>query len=540
MLKAMLHRMLTLLAVALSTTGCAILEGDPYQLESLTVGTPLERLFTVDSVSPLRGIAVDAKQRFVWSPHINVRTIAKPDKDGNIEPSIERRAILCAEPSPDVLTAIANTIDIELRDKSVRTGGDSAETAAKLAGSLSETAETIGNRTQVIQLLRDGFYRACEAYANGALDDFGYSMVLSHIDLFMLQLLSADALGRAQGRQDVAEKTALRDQKLIRVQKVNADFERAKQALSRLRAQTRDIADRQARLTDLNARKSELEARKQTLDSTKQTLEGSPTTPGSIAHTRTQLVSITVAEKTALDEEARYSNLQRDADNPEHDKETKAAKQKAADAARIIAQTMRNDAEVKKANQTFLKNKFSKDDDELRGIRRQLANLAGEIADIESQIDALMNQTETAPPAPDVSVALDEVTKLQTQVDGAQSELAMAEAALARALDGTGPGPREVRALEKLLEQTFEAEKGGGGPGRVSKAACLQWFAKNPHIKMKITTTPEAPYMFSSDKGIPAIAAICKSILAFDQPDKDEKSSHNTAAEGPSADTANR
>ena len=540
MLKAMFHRMLMLLAVALSATGCAILEGDPYQLESSTVGTPLERLFAVDGVSPLRGIAVDAKQRFVWSPHINVRTIAIPGRNGNIEPTIERRAILCAEPSPDVLTAIANTIDIELRDKSARTGSDSAETAAKLAGSLSETAETIGNRTQVIQLLRDAFYRACEAYANGALDDFGYSMVLSHIDLFMLQLLSADALGRAQGRQEVAAKVALRDQKLVEVQKIAADLERAEQVLRRLRAQTRDVADRQARLINLNARKSELAARKQTLDSTKQTLEGSATIPGSIAHTRTELTSIAVAEKSALDEETRYRNLQRDADNPEHDKETKAEKQRAADAARIIAQTKRNDAEVKKSNQTFFETKLRRDDEELRAVRQELANLAGRIADIESQIDALTKQAAIASPAPDDSVALDEVAKLQARLNEEQSELAMAKAELARALEGAGPGPAEVHALEKLLEQTFRAERGEGGPGRVSKASCLQWFAKNPQIKMKMTNMPKKPYMFASDKEIPAIAVFCTNILNFEQPDNNEKNDHKTATNRRSADTANR
>ncbi len=52
----------------------------------------------------------------------------------------------------------------------------SAEVASSFTS--AEQAALIGARDSTIQLLRDGLYRACEAYMNGALGDFGYGLVL--------------------------------------------------------------------------------------------------------------------------------------------------------------------------------------------------------------------------------------------------------------------------------------------------------------------------------------------------------------------------
>ena len=46
--------------------------------------------------------------------------------------------------------------------------------AAGLGASSSETSASIGLRTQTITLLRDGLYRLCEAYMNGAVDEIQY------------------------------------------------------------------------------------------------------------------------------------------------------------------------------------------------------------------------------------------------------------------------------------------------------------------------------------------------------------------------------
>lgn len=129
----------------------------------------------------LNGIAVDAKQRFVWSPE---------RREGHA-PNAPSDRILCAEPSPDAMSqmAAAFAVQAQVQTKGVEVGG-------ALQQSFTEAATRIGNRTATIQLLRDGMYRACEAYANGLIDDFGYSMILTSVDNVMVQLVALETLGQ--------------------------------------------------------------------------------------------------------------------------------------------------------------------------------------------------------------------------------------------------------------------------------------------------------------------------------------------------------
>jgi hypothetical protein len=53
---------------------------------------------------------------------------------------------------------------------------------------------SIAMRTQTIQLLRDGLYRACEAYMNGAIDQHQYNVLLLNIDRLMVTLLGVDGI----------------------------------------------------------------------------------------------------------------------------------------------------------------------------------------------------------------------------------------------------------------------------------------------------------------------------------------------------------
>lgn len=104
--------------------------------------------------------------------------------------------VTCAEPSPDVLKAVADSLSAQ------------AEVAGRGGGGLStssaESAASIGLRTATIQLLRDGLYRICEAYANGALSEFGYALALSNFDEIMIRLISVEGLtGTRQAAQVV-------------------------------------------------------------------------------------------------------------------------------------------------------------------------------------------------------------------------------------------------------------------------------------------------------------------------------------------------
>ncbi|MBM3482652.1 MAG: hypothetical protein FJX66_05065 [Alphaproteobacteria bacterium] len=92
-----------------------------------------------------RAIHLDAKQRLVF---------AKGGGDRDDDP-----AAVCAEPSPDALSAIAASAGI---GASVPSQG-----AASAAAALQTSAASIGLRTQSITLMRDALYRVCEAYYSG-------------------------------------------------------------------------------------------------------------------------------------------------------------------------------------------------------------------------------------------------------------------------------------------------------------------------------------------------------------------------------------
>lgn len=106
-----------------------------------------------------------------------------PPSNGN-----EAALRVCAEPSPDALTAYA----AELAVKQDVAG----KTAASLAGGYQGSAAFTGMRTQSIQLLRDQLYRLCEARLNGWIQDDAYKMLLARNQRFTLALMTIENLSQ--------------------------------------------------------------------------------------------------------------------------------------------------------------------------------------------------------------------------------------------------------------------------------------------------------------------------------------------------------
>ena len=93
-------------------------------------------------------VLIDAKQRV-----IAVKQSKKDEKDSSGKvTSTKTTTHLCAEPSPDALSALS---------AAASASGSYKEISAQLAGSISEVASNIGIRTQTIQLLRDGMLGCC-------------------------------------------------------------------------------------------------------------------------------------------------------------------------------------------------------------------------------------------------------------------------------------------------------------------------------------------------------------------------------------------
>jgi len=118
-------------------------------------------------------VSIDAKQRAIFS-------VKLVDPDGG--PSHD---VVCAEPSPDALSALAANLGVDLTVAAKSLG---------LAYGTQEGAASIGLRTQTIQTLRDAMYRLCEGYAGGALDDVGFVRLQRRYQAVMLGLLAIEQL----------------------------------------------------------------------------------------------------------------------------------------------------------------------------------------------------------------------------------------------------------------------------------------------------------------------------------------------------------
>jgi hypothetical protein len=108
---------------------------------------------------------------------------------------------VCAEPSPDAVSALAASLGANVSAKvPFLQGGQTLTPEAQLAfqHAVAEQVAYVGVRNSTIQLLRDGLYRACEAYMNGAIGDFGYSLILANYGRLMVALLTAEGLTRPQ------------------------------------------------------------------------------------------------------------------------------------------------------------------------------------------------------------------------------------------------------------------------------------------------------------------------------------------------------
>jgi hypothetical protein len=130
-------------------------------------------------------VITDAKQRVVT----NVPAMGGPGRN------VPKR-IICAEPSPDVAQTVSDVISaaLEVQIKGQGSG------ATSFGRSTADAVVQLGERLATIQLLRDALYRACEAYANGAVSSTTYSMIVSRYDDTMVTLLMGELAAGAFGR----------------------------------------------------------------------------------------------------------------------------------------------------------------------------------------------------------------------------------------------------------------------------------------------------------------------------------------------------
>lgn len=165
---------------ALMASGCA-------ELTHLTTDKALPS--GKDAPSQGKAIIVDAKQRL-----ITAAPVVKVEKQGSNETT--KYVALCAEPSPDALSALAAGYGISLSQK------EKADLASSF--SIAEGAGSIGLRTQSIQLMRDAMFRLCEGYQSGAVDSLAFQTLHRRFQSSMVAILAIEQITGAMRAPAVA------------------------------------------------------------------------------------------------------------------------------------------------------------------------------------------------------------------------------------------------------------------------------------------------------------------------------------------------
>jgi hypothetical protein len=129
----------------------------------------------------------------------------------------QRQGVICAEPSPDALSAIAASQGLSVSTPQGTSVGESL--------SLAEAAGAIGLRTQSIQLMRDHMYRVCEGYLAGAISPVTFQLMHRRFQTTVVGILAIEQLtgamrapavvlggsSRVGDAEAVAQLTALRE-----------------------------------------------------------------------------------------------------------------------------------------------------------------------------------------------------------------------------------------------------------------------------------------------------------------------------------------
>ena len=136
-------------------------------------------------------VSIDAKQRVVLS---------NPNKGAtDTTASKTAQTRFCAEPPPDVFTALAASLGVE----GSFSRSASLEAAAKLASTLSENAATI-ERTQTVNILREAMYRNCERYLSGAIGEEEFIVQAARDQQLIVQVLAVEQITGVARAQSTA------------------------------------------------------------------------------------------------------------------------------------------------------------------------------------------------------------------------------------------------------------------------------------------------------------------------------------------------
>jgi hypothetical protein len=207
----------------------------------------------------------------------------------------QRQGVVCAEPSPDALSALAASQGLTVATPNGTSVGQSL--------SIAEAAGAIGLRTQSIQLMRDHMYRVCEGYLSGAVSGITFQLMHRRFQTTVVGILAIEQLtgamraptvvlgGSSQvgNAEAISQLTALRESTAKSVDEAETALSSAITAEEGARA---ELAEAEAASGAAPADAAKTAARDQKQDELKKATAARLDADGSVASRRTALAAI--------------------------------------------------------------------------------------------------------------------------------------------------------------------------------------------------------------------------------------------------------
>lgn len=198
------------------------------------------------------GRLIDAKQRAIIAAKrgvIGVNGIPKIGEDGKPVTVLN----VCAEPSPDALQATASALGFK------KSGREALEKLFSATAATGESVASIGLRTQTIQLLRDAYFRLCEAYMNDGIDSIAYDVLQRRFQNQIIALLAVEQLTGAVKAEQVALTTAAEAQADTQAELITKAIENTEKDLEKLQEEQ---VKNETKLAGLREKAKKLKAEK--------------------------------------------------------------------------------------------------------------------------------------------------------------------------------------------------------------------------------------------------------------------------------------
>lgn len=141
------------------------------------------------------------------------------------------RVMVCAEPSPDALSTYSSSIAAAL---------ENSEGKGSISAASHEAAIAFGKRTAAIQLLRDAYYRACEAHMSGAIDSETYDTLIRRLNLQAVAYLAIEQVTSTASESKPEDVSPPPQQEDPEIKKLKAEIEALDKEIAELDTKIKD------------------------------------------------------------------------------------------------------------------------------------------------------------------------------------------------------------------------------------------------------------------------------------------------------------